>query len=273
MAQPVLVAQNGPVATLTLNRPEVHNAFDEATIAALTHTLNQMAADHTIRALVLRAEGKSFCAGADLNWMQRAASFTTAENEADAYNLGQMLHTLYTMPKPTIALVHGAVYGGGVGLVAACDIALGLEKSRFCLSEVKIGLVPSVISPYVMQALGARNARRLFVTAEVFDAQKAHAMGLLHEVHATPEALQAALENVLAHIRHNGPEAMADAKALIFEMLGKPVETPVVRRTAQIIARRRASAEAREGIRAFLEKRPASWVAPEPSSPETGEHK
>lgn len=261
--QPViLLTKADGIATLTLNRPAVHNAFDEETIASITAALRDAGADASVRAVVLRAQGKSFCAGGDLNWMRRAAGYTSAENEADAQLLGVMLNTLYTLPKPTIAMVHGAVYGGGVGVVAACDIALGLPDSKFCLSEVKIGLVPSVISPYVLQAIGARAARRLFLTAEVFSAERAQQLGLLHDVCADEAAREDQLAYILKHIQRNAPDAMHVAKELIYEMVGKPIDTDVVRRSAELIARRRATAEAKEGITAFLEKRQPNWVQP-----------
>lgn len=248
------------IATLTLNRPEVLNAMDETMIAQMHQAIQNVAADDKIRALVLQAEGKAFCAGGDLNWMRRAADYSESENIADAQNLGDMLYALHTLPKPTIAMVHGAVYGGGVGVVCACDIALGLEDATFCLSEVKIGLMPSLISPYVLQAMGPRQARRFYLTAEVINAQKAQKIGLLHEVFATNDAREHALEKALKHIKRNGPGAMAAAKEQIAHYAQKPITPEVVADSAARIAKRRATAEGKEGISAFLEKRKPTWV-------------
>lgn len=248
------------IVTLTLNRPDVMNAMDEQTIAELHEAINQTAADVTVRALVLRANGKAFCAGGDLNWMRRAASYSEQENIMDAKKLGDMLFALHQLPKPTIAMVHGAAYGGGVGLVGACDMAFGLENTKFCLSEVKIGLVPSIISPYVLGAIGARHARRFYLTAEVIDAEKAKEIGLLHEVFTDEQAQNTALAGVLEAIKRNAPEAMGVAKGLIYAYANRELTPQVVAETSTLIAKRRATAEAKEGINAFLEKRPAAWV-------------
>ena len=251
------------IATMTLNRPDVLNAMDETTIAEMHDAVNQTAADDNVRALVLRANGKAFCAGGDLNWMRRAASYSQQENIMDAKKLGDMLYALHQLKKPTIAMVHGAVYGGGVGVVGACDIALGLENSRFCLSEVKIGLVPSIISPYVLGAMGARQARRFYLTAEVIAADKAQEVGLLHEVYADEVSQNAALADMLKLIKRNAPEAMGVAKDLIYSFAHRPLEAGVVAESSTIIAKRRATPEAKEGINAFLEKRSAAWVEQE----------
>ena len=248
------------IATVSLNRPEVRNAMDEATIAQLHKAFKQVAADAGIRAMVLRGEGKAFCAGGDLNWMRRGADYGEAENTADAQKLGEMLYALHTLNKPTIAMVHGAAFGGGVGLVAACDVALGLENSKFCLSEVKIGLIPSVISPYVIAAMGQRQARRFYQTAEVLDAEKAQSVGLLHEVFSTENAQQQALDDLLAQIKQNSPKAMGVAKAQIFKIAHKKLGEDLVAETARDIAAQRATDEGKEGVTAFLEKRKPDWV-------------
>ena len=256
----VLTRIDGAVATVTLNRPDVHNAFDEEMIADLCDTFIALAKPDGVRVVVLKAEGKSFSAGGDLGWMQRAAGYTQKQNVADARNLGAMLHALHSLPKPTIALVQGAAYGGGVGLVAACDVAIGVERAKFCLSEVKLGLIPSVISPYVLAAMGSRAARRYFLTAEVFGAAEAHRIGLLHEVVADDAALAEKANTLITTLLQNGPEAVAAAKNLIFAMENRPIGDEVVEETAHIIAARRASAEGKEGIKAFLEKRKPTWA-------------
>ena len=248
------------VATLTLNRPDVLNAMDETTIAEMHDAVTQAGDDENVRALVLRANGKAFCAGGDLNWMRRAAGYSQQENIMDAKKLGDMLYALHQLKKPTIAMVHGAVYGGGVGVVGACDIALGLHNAKFCLSEVKIGLVPSIISPYVLGAMGARQARRFYLTAEVIDAQTAKDVSLLHEVYEDEAAQNTALADMLKLIKRNAPEAMGVAKELIYNFAGRSLDHAVVAESSTIIAKRRATAEAKEGINAFLEKRAAAWA-------------
>ena len=247
------------VAHLTLSRPEVHNAFDDALIAELTAALEALAEDSSVRALVLAAEGKSFSAGADLGWMQRMAGYGDEENLADARALARLMATLDALPKPTLALVQGAAYGGGVGLVACCDIVVAAERASFCLSEVMLGLIPAVISPYVIGKIGASAARRYFLTAERFDAQRALVLGLVHEVVA-PEALEATGASILGALSAGGPSSQAAAKALIRDLTGRPIDTEVIEETARRIADVRAGQEAREGIAAFLEKRKPSWV-------------
>lgn len=258
--QNILLNTENGVATLTLNRSEVLNAMDEKTIAEITDAVQKVAADDTARALVLRASGKAFCAGGDLNWMRRAANYSEQENINDAMGLGEMLHALHELQKPTIAMVHGAVYGGGVGVVCACDIALGLGNSKFCLSEVKLGLVPSIISPYVLAAMGVRQARRFYLTAEVLDAATSAKVGLLHEVFATEQEQEQELQNMLKLIKRNAPQAMGVAKELIFEFSHRPIDKSTVKDSSTIIAKRRATVEAKEGIGAFLEKRNPNWV-------------
>lgn len=245
------------VARLTLDRPQVHNAFDDALILRLTEALEALAADPAVRVLVLAAEGKSFSAGADLGWMRRSAGYGEAENLTDARALARLMWSLDRLPKPTVARVQGAAYGGGVGLVACCDIALGTPAAAFMLSEVKLGLIPAVISPYVVKAIGQRAARRYFLTAERFGGEAALALGLLHRL-VPAEALDAAVEEVLEPLLLAGPEALAAAKDLVFAV-ERPLDAALVEDTAQRIARQRAGAEGQEGIAAFLEKRPPAW--------------
>jgi len=251
------------VATVTLNRPDRHNAFDDALIARLTRAFEDLGADPAVRAVVLAAEGRSFSAGADLGWMQRMAGYSEAENLADARALGRLMHVLNDLPKPTVALVQGAAIGGGVGLVAACDIAIAAEPAVFALSEVRLGLVPAVISPFVVQAIGARAARRYFLTAERFDAATARDLGLVHRV--VPAAdLAAEGRQVLARLAEGGPTAQAAAKRLIFDVMDRP-PADVLDDTARLIAEIRASDEGREGVAAFLEKRKPAWRQVDPA--------
>ena len=247
------------IATLTMNRPEIHNAFDDTLIVALTQELKRLEADASVRVLVLRASGKSFSAGADLGWMRRMADYSREENLADALALASLMQTLNTLKKPTVALVQGAAYGGGVGLVACCDIALANRRATFCLSEVKLGLIPAVISPYVVEAIGARAARRYFQSAEVFDAAEAHRLGLVHEVVAAEE-LEVAAERLVGALLNNGPCAMVAAKELVARVCSGPIDESMIRDTAGRIAGTRASAEGKDGLSAFLEKRKPMWV-------------
>ncbi len=249
------------IATLTLDRPSVHNAFDEALIADLTGALAKLDADRAVRAVVLTGRGATFSAGADLNWMRGMAAASEAENLADSLRLAELMRTLSFLSKPTIARVNGSAYGGGVGLVACCDIAIGVEGAKFSLSEVKLGLVPAVISPYVVCAIGPRQARRLFLTAEVIDAREAERIGLLHQCVA-PGDLDEAVERQLHWLGKGGPIAQHEAKSLALRMAGM---TPAqAERTdadnAALIARLRVSPEGQEGLGAFLAKRPAGWV-------------
>ena len=247
------------VATVTLNRPEIHNAFDEALIEALTAAFVSLDDNADVRAVVLAGAGKSFCAGADLNWMKRMAAFGAEENLADAHALAAMLRSLYALAKPTIARVTGAAYGGGVGLVAACDIAIAVPEAAFALSEVKLGLIPATIGPYVMEAIGARQARRYFLTAERFGAQDALRIGLLHDVVARDQ-IDARIEQFIATLKAASPAAQLECKALIRGVAHRPIDDDVIAGTAEHIAAVRASPEGREGVAAFLGKRPAAWV-------------
>ncbi|MGO1076590.1 enoyl-CoA hydratase-related protein [Inquilinus sp. CA228] len=250
--------ENG-IGTVVMDRPDRHNAFDEHVIAELTEGFVKLGADDAVRAVVLRGAGKSFSAGADLDWMRRMAAYDEAANLADARALAALMRTIDTLPQPTVALVHGPAYGGGVGLVACCDIAIATEAASFSLSEVKLGLIPAVISPYVVRAIGARAARRYFLTAERFDAVEARRLGLVHELVAG-DGLEEAARQVLAALRGNGPAAVRAAKDLVGAVAGKApaeVEEDCARRIAAI----RAGDEGKEGVAAFLEKRKPSWLA------------
>ncbi|RME66874.1 MAG: enoyl-CoA hydratase/isomerase family protein [Alphaproteobacteria bacterium] len=248
------------VATLTMNRPKVHNAFNADLIAALDAAFRRLGSDGHVRVIVLRGEGASFSAGGDLADMKAAAAAGPAENEADAGRLSAMLHSLNTVPKPTIALVHGSAFGGGVGLVACADIAVAAAAAQFALTEVRLGLIPAAISPYVLAAMGARAARRYVLTGERFDAATAQSLGLVHQVVDSPDALQDAARKHVQALLAGGPQALADAKALIFDIAGRPIDAALRQDTARRIARVRAGAEAREGISAFFDKRAANWV-------------
>jgi methylglutaconyl-CoA hydratase len=249
----------GDVARITLNRPEVRNAFNEAVIADLTAAFAELSSDPSVRAVVLAAEGKAFCAGADLNWMKAMAAFSWDENHADAGRLAAMLWTIYSCPVPVIARVQGDVYAGGVGLVAACDVVVALDSANFCLSEAKLGLLPATIGPYVVRALGEQASRRYFVTAERFSAATAQRLGLVHEL-ATPETLDAVVDGLLAGVLANGPAAVRACKKLVQDMAHAPI-TPLLRDdTARRIADIRASAEGRDGVQSFLNKSKPAWL-------------
>ena len=252
------ITRGGPIATIWMNRPEVHNAFDEALIADLSAACRQLDADDSVRAVVLAGRGKSFSAGADLAWMKRAANYTVEENLADAGALAAMLRTLADMKKPTVARVQGAALGGGTGLTAACDIAIASSTAVFATSEVKFGIIPSAISPYVLRAIGPRQALRYFQSAERFDAARARELGLVHEVVA-PDALDAKVAEVVASLLQCGPKAQAAAKDLIRAVAHQPINDVVVADTVQRIAHLRATPEAKEGVAAFLEKRAPNW--------------
>ena len=252
------VERQGAVARVTLNRPEIRNAFDDALIAALTKALRELDADGSVRAAVLAGSGTAFCAGADLNWMKRMANYGYEQNLADAQALAGMLRTLERMAKPTVARVHGPAFAGGVGLVAACDIAIGVPEAKFCLSEAKLGLSPATISPYVVRAMGERMARRYFLTAEVFDGAEAARIGLLSGV-VPQERLDAEVDGILRHLTQGGPQALAKIKDLIRAVSAGAVDDAMIGDTARRIAEIRVSSEGREGIASFLEKRRASW--------------
>lgn len=255
------VTRQDGVARVTLNRPELRNAFDDALIGKLSQAFAELAVDRSVRVIVLAGNGPAFCAGADLNWMKRMAGYSYEENLADAEGLADMLAALDRLPKPTIARVHGPVFAGGTGLVAACDIAVGTPEAKFCLSEAKLGLSPATISPYVIRAMGERLARRYFLTAEVFDAQEAYRIGMLSLLVPAGE-LDAAVAELVKHLLAGGPESHAKIKALIRDVAGRRPDDAVAAETAKRIAEIRGSAEGREGIAAFLEKRKASWCSP-----------
>jgi methylglutaconyl-CoA hydratase len=257
MSEPLLLHRDGPVARLRLNRPELHNAFDAGLIADLTAALERLGADETVRVVVLEGEGGSFSAGADLNWMRGMAAASEAENRDDALALARLMRTLDELPKPTVARVHGAAFGGGVGLVACCDIAIGVPDAKFGLTESRLGLLPAVISPYVIAAIGPRHARRLFATAEIFDAGEAQRIGLLHDV-ANPTALDTAVRRQVDLLLKAGPVASAGAKALVRRVVAN--EGDVDDANADLIAKLRVSPEGQEGIQAFLDKRKPAWT-------------
>jgi methylglutaconyl-CoA hydratase len=255
------VIKHGGVARVTLNRPELRNAFDDELIKKLSRTFEELAKDNSVRVMVLAGNGPAFCAGADLNWMKRMAGYGYEENLADARALAEMLATLDRLPKPTIARVHGPVFAGGTGLVAACDIAVGTPEAKFCLSEAKLGLSPATISPYVMRAMGEREARRYFLTAEVFDAAEALRIGMLSLL-VPVEQLDSDIDSLVRHLLAGGPEAHAKIKALIRAVAGRKPDDALVEETAKHIAEIRGSPEGKEGIASFLEKRKAAWCSP-----------
>ena len=254
------IVREAGVATIWMNRPDVHNAFNAQLIADLTATCIELDADDAVRAVVLAGRGKSFSAGADLNWMKAAGEASEAENFADAMKLAGMLRTLAEMKKPTIARVHGAALGGGMGLASACDICIAGDHAVFATSEVKFGIIPSAISPYVIRAIGERQAYRYFQTAERINAARAADLGLAHEAVATEE-LDAKVKEVVEALLQGGPKSQAAAKNLIRAVANRSVSDAVVEDTARRIASLRATPEAKEGLAAFLDKRPAAWIA------------
>ena len=247
------------VARVFLSRPDVRNAFNEASIAELTHVFAELSQDTKLRAVVLGGHGKAFCAGADLGWMRAMADYTWEQNRADAQLLADMLWAIYRCPVPVVGRIHGDCYAGGVGLAAVCDVLVAAEGANFCLSEARLGLMPATISPYVIRALGEQASRRYFVTAERFSAAQAHALGLVHEVCAG-DALDAKVDEIVAALVANGPMATRACKVLVQDVAGQPI-TPLLREeTARRIADIRASAEGKEGVQSFLNKRPAAWL-------------
>jgi methylglutaconyl-CoA hydratase len=254
----LLTEHRNGVAWLTLNRPEVHNAFDETLIAGLTEAFVTAADDASVRAVVLRALGKSFSAGADLNWMKRMAGFSEAENLADARRLAALLQTIDTCPKPVIARVHGNAFAGAIGLIACCDLAVAVTEAEFAVTEVRLGLIPAVISPYLIRAMGARQARRWFLTAERFSAEQALAMNLLHEVVASDQ-LDACVDHWIDAVRRAGPNALKAAKDLVAAVDAAP-SAAIIEDTSKRIAAIRAGAEGKDGVAAFLEKRKPGWM-------------
>jgi len=253
----LLVSHEDRVAVLTLNRPELHNAFDDALIADLTAAYREAGRDPQVRAILLRANGASFCAGADLNWMRRMAAYSEAENRADAERLGALMQVIDTCPKPTLARVHGSAFAGAIGLIACSDIAVTVPEALFAVTEVRIGLIPAVISPYLVRAMGVRQARRYFLTAERFSAETACALGLVHEV-VPAEELDGAIARHLKALAAGSPAALAATKDLV-AAVDHPLSGEVIADTARRIAAQRASADGREGLSAFLEKRKPEW--------------
>ncbi len=256
--QNLRLVRHGPITGVTLSRPKVRNAFNDALIGELTHAFLSFVDDRETRVVVLSGEGPVFCAGADIEWMRKAGTYSRAENEADAERMAAMLRAMDTCPKPVVACAHGAAIGGGVGLLATADIAVASEETIFSLAEVKLGIVPSVISPYVLRAIGPREARRFFLTGERFDAREAHRIGLVHAVAPAAELVSLS-EKLVSTLLTSGPEAVEVAKRLIGEVAGKTPEEAMPL-TVRTIAERRASEEAREGLTAFLEKRHPAWV-------------
>jgi methylglutaconyl-CoA hydratase len=260
MHEPTVITErdNRGVATVRLNRADKHNAFDDSVIAELDASFERIAEDPAVKVMVLASEGRSFSAGADLGWMQRMASYSHEENVADARALAEMLRKLNNLPQPTIARVQGAAYGGAVGLVSCCDLAIGSQQAKFCLSEVKIGLIPATISPYVIAAMGQRAARRYFVTAEVITAQAALELGLLSEV-VEPAQLDQSIDAFIETLLANGPQAVRDGKRLVLDYADQPIDAGLIEDSCRRIADIRVSEEGQQGLAAFLEKRSAPW--------------
>ena len=257
----VLIQVANFVATVTLNRPEVRNAFNAELIGDITHIFSDLGQREDVRCIVLAANGPAFCAGADLNWMRSMADYTREQNVADAGLLAGMMRTIYECPKPTVACIQGDVYAGGMGLVAACDMAVAVDTAHFCLSEVKLGLVPSTISPYVIRAMGARAAHRYFLTAEKFTAAEALRIGFVHEVVAA-EALVAKVAELTTALCNAGPEAVKLCKKLVQDVASYAITPALVDMTVASIADVRVSPEGREGLQAFLQKRKPNWLSP-----------
>lgn len=258
--QAIDISMNGYVATVTLNRPDVRNAFNSATIAELALAFDELGQDEDIRAIVLAANGPAFCAGADLHWMKEMADYSDAENLADATRLADMLRTIYLCPKPVVAKIQGDCYAGGMGLVAACDIAVAADTVHFCLSEAKLGLIPATIAPYVIKAMGENAARRYALTAERITALEAHRIGFVHQL-ATADALEASVGAIVKALVSNSPHAVQQAKVLVRDIAGQPIDQALIADTAARIAAIRASLEGREGVASFLEKRKPSWLS------------
>lgn len=260
MYQSIITEVDDSVGILTLNKADRHNALDEQLIAEMSEGLRELEADPRVRAVVISSTGKSFCAGADINWLRRAASHSTEESLHDARRLGSLLATLNELSKPTIARVQGPAYGGGLGLIAVCDIAVATYDTLFALTEVKLGLLPAVVCPYVLAAIGERHARRYMLSAERFSAAEAYRIGLLHEIVPGDEQLDDAIGEIIDNLLKNGPHAQAECKALIRTIAGQPLDASTNEETAQRVARVRGTAEAKEGLSAFLEKRKANWI-------------
>ena len=262
MAEFVAVSKNNATASITLTRPALHNAFNEVVIEELTSAFRSIDDDNQVRMVVLAAEGNSFCAGADINWMKRMVGYSFDENVADAEQMADMLRAIRECSKPVVARVHGAAIGGGVGLVAACDLAVAVRSAVFSLSEVKLGILPAVISPYVLEKIGPGAARRYAVTAERFDADEAKRIGLVSEVVDSPEAMDEWIAGIARAVRGNGPNAVAACKKILSDVVGVPWDE-VQALTTKRIAELRVSDEGQDGLKAFLEKRKPGWVEEE----------
>jgi methylglutaconyl-CoA hydratase len=256
---PLTIIDHGAVRTITLSRPDVRNAFNDEVIAELKNAFTEAGQAADVRCVVLAAKGSAFCAGADLNWMRRMADYTRDENLADAGELAAMLRAIYECPKPTIARVQGDVFAGGVGLVAACDMAVSVDSATYCLSEVKLGLIPATISPYVIRAMGARASHRYFLTAERFSAAEAHRMGLLHEV-VTVDVLDAKVAELTSALVSASPNAVRACKRLVQDVAEREIDDALVAHTVAGIADIRSSAEGKEGVQSFLQKRKPNWL-------------
>ncbi|TCP16300.1 enoyl-CoA hydratase/isomerase family protein [Simplicispira metamorpha] len=260
MSQNLSITQTGAVARITLTQPEVRNAFSDEVIAEITAAFTEVGARPDVRVVVLAAEGPAFCAGANLNWMRRMADYTREENLIDAGKLAQMLRVIYECPKPTIARVQGDVYAGGMGLVATCDMAVSVDTAGYCLSEVKLGLIPATISPYVIRAMGARAAHRYFLTAERFDAAEALRTGFVHAVVA-PDQLDAKVDELARAITVASPDAVRACKKLVQDVAERDINAQLIAATVEGIADIRASEQGREGVQSFLQKRKPGWLA------------
>ncbi|OGB19542.1 MAG: enoyl-CoA hydratase [Burkholderiales bacterium RIFCSPLOWO2_12_67_14] len=261
MSQALTVSVQDRIARITLTRPEVRNAFNDEVIQQLKAAFEAMGARDDVRAVVLAAEGPAFCAGADLNWMRRMADYTREENVADAGQLAAMLRAIYECPKPTIAAVQGDVFAGGMGLVAACDMAVSVDSATYCLSEVKLGLIPATISPYVIRAMGARASHRYFLTAERFSAQEAHRIGFVHELVSNADALDAKVNELAQALVSASPAAVRACKKLVQDVAERAIDDELIAATVQGIADIRASEQGREGVQSFLQKRKPAWLA------------
>ena len=247
------------VAEVWLNRPDVRNAFNDSVIAELTKAFQELSKDNDLRAIVLGAHGKAFCAGADLNWMRTMSGYSWEENRADAQKLADMLWTLDQCPVPIVARLQGDCYAGGMGLASVCDVLIASDNVTFCLSEARLGLLPGTISPYVIRAMGTQAAKRYMVTAERFSATQAHAMGMVHEL-CTPESLDAKVAELVGVLCGNGPQALRACKKLVQDVAGEPIDEALRIETARRITDIRASDEGKEGLQSFLQKRPAQWT-------------
>jgi methylglutaconyl-CoA hydratase len=260
MSNALRIEIQAQVARITLSRPEIRNAFNDEVIAELTAAFLELGGRDDVRAIVLAAEGPAFCAGADLNWMRRMADYTREENLSDAAKLAEMLRVMYACPKPTVAAVQGDVFAGGMGLVAACDMAVSVDTATYCLSEVKLGLIPATISPYVIRAMGARAAHRYFLTAERFTAQEAHRIGFVHELVA-PDALDAKVDELVKALTSASPNAVRACKRLVQDVAERELTGDLIAATVEGIADIRASEEGREGVQSFLQKRKPAWLS------------